>query len=151
MVCKYFLSLCRLPFHFVHCFFGCAKAFWFPRFSWFISISVMLLLMLSLLSHVSLFATLWTVAHQAPLSMGFYRQQHWSELPHPPLRIFLIWGSDLFLPHCRQILYCLEPPGRIVLNVNQSQNQCSFRYWILWRNPFTCALKIVCFNKWGCG
>ena len=25
-----------------------------------------------------------TVVHQAPLSMGFSRQQHWSELPHPP-------------------------------------------------------------------
>ena len=30
------------------------------------------------------FATLWTVAHQAPLSIGFFRQQHWSELPCPP-------------------------------------------------------------------
>ena len=29
------------------------------------------------LSHVQLFATLWTVAHQAPLSMGFSRQEYW--------------------------------------------------------------------------
>ena len=28
--------------------------------------------------------TLWTVAHQAPLSMGFPRQEHWSRLPFPP-------------------------------------------------------------------
>ena len=27
------------------------------------------------------FSTLWTVAHQAPLSMGFFRQEHWSGLP----------------------------------------------------------------------
>ena len=27
--------------------------------------------------------TLWTVAHQAPLSMGFPRQEHWSRLPFP--------------------------------------------------------------------
>ena len=27
--------------------------------------------------------TLWTVAHQAPLSMGFPRQEYWSELPFP--------------------------------------------------------------------
>ena len=40
--------------------------------------------MLSLFSHVSLFATLWTVALQAPLSMGFSRQEHWSRLPCPP-------------------------------------------------------------------
>ena len=35
-------------------------------------------------SHVQLFATLWTVARQAPLSMGFSRQEYWSRLPCPP-------------------------------------------------------------------
>ena len=35
-------------------------------------------------SHVQLFATLRTVAHQAPLSMGFSRQEYWSGLPCPP-------------------------------------------------------------------
>ena len=39
---------------------------------------------LSHLSCVHLFATLWTVAHQAPLSMGFSRQEYWSGLPCPP-------------------------------------------------------------------
>ena len=39
--------------------------------------------MLSLFSHVRLFATLWTVAHQAPLTMGFSRQEYWSGLPFP--------------------------------------------------------------------
>ena len=37
-----------------------------------------------LLSHVRLFATLWTVAHQAPLSIGFSSQEYWSGLPFPP-------------------------------------------------------------------
>ena len=41
--------------------------------------------MLSCFSHVQLFATLWTVAHQAPLSMGFSMQECWSGLPFPPL------------------------------------------------------------------
>ena len=36
------------------------------------------------LSHVQLFVTLWTVAHQAPLSIGFFRQEYWSGLPWPP-------------------------------------------------------------------
>ena len=36
-----------------------------------------------LLSCVRLFATRWTVAHQAPLSMGFSGQEHWSGLPFP--------------------------------------------------------------------
>jgi len=35
--------------------------------------------------HVQLLATLWIVAHQAPLSMGFTRQEYWSGLPCPPL------------------------------------------------------------------
>ena len=35
------------------------------------------------LSHVQLFATLWTVAYQASLSMGFSRQEYWSGLPFP--------------------------------------------------------------------
>ena len=37
-----------------------------------------------LLSRVRLFATLWTVAYQAPLSMSFYRQEYWQ-----PTSIFL--------------------------------------------------------------
>ena len=56
-----------------------------------------------LFSHVWLFATPGTVAHQPPLSMGFSRQEYWSGLPlpsprgsHPPkLPLDLI-----FLPHC---------------------------------------------------
>ena len=35
-------------------------------------------------SHVQLFATLWTVVHEAPLSKGFSRQEYWSGLPCPP-------------------------------------------------------------------
>ena len=37
----------------------------------------------SLLSHVRLFVTPWTVACQAPLSMGFPRQEYWNGLPFP--------------------------------------------------------------------
>ena len=39
---------------------------------------------LSHFSHVWLSVTLWTVACQAPLSMGFSRQEYWSGLPCPP-------------------------------------------------------------------
>uniref|UniRef100_A0AC11DBT5 Target of myb1 like 1 membrane trafficking protein n=1 Tax=Ovis aries TaxID=9940 RepID=A0AC11DBT5_SHEEP len=38
-----------------------------------------------LLSRVQLFAAPWTVAHQAPLSMEFSRQEYWTGLPFPPL------------------------------------------------------------------
>ena len=39
---------------------------------------------LSCFSRVQLLVTLWTVARQAPLSMGFSRQEYWSGLPCPP-------------------------------------------------------------------
>ena len=50
-----------------------------------------------LLSHVQLFVTPWTVAHQAPLSKGFPRQECWSGLPLP---------SPGDLPNAR-----IEPPS----------------------------------------
>ena len=40
---------------------------------------------LSHFCHVHLFVLPWTVAHQAPLCMGFSRQEYWSGLPRPPL------------------------------------------------------------------
>ena len=40
--------------------------------------------MLSRFSLVRLSATLWTIDRQAPLSVGFSKQEYWSGLPHPP-------------------------------------------------------------------
>ena len=51
------------------------------------------------LSCAQLFATPWTVAPQAPLSMGFSRQEYWSGLPFPSPRIFLNQGSNPCLLH----------------------------------------------------
>ena len=53
------------------------------------------------LSPVRLFATPWTVAYQAPPSMGFSRQEYWSGLPfHFLLQgIFLTQGSNLHILH----------------------------------------------------
>ena len=44
------------------------------------------LLQLSCFSGVRLYATLWTAAHQAPLSTGFSRQEYWNGLPFPSPR-----------------------------------------------------------------
>ena len=44
--------------------------------------------MVSHFSHVQFFATLWTIAHQSPLSMEFSRQEYYSGLPCPPPRDF---------------------------------------------------------------
>ena len=52
-----------------------------------------------MLSHVPLFVTPWTVAHQVPLSMGFLWQKYWSGLPFPEL------GIEPGLLHYKQMLY----------------------------------------------
>ena len=65
---------------------------------------------LSPFSPVQLFETLRTVAHQAPLSMGFSRQEHFGVDCDALLHgVFLTQGSNLhllWLLPCRQILYC---------------------------------------------
>ena len=45
--------------------------------------SLLLLLLLSNFSRVQLFETQWSVAYQAPQSMGFSRQEYWSGVPLP--------------------------------------------------------------------
>jgi len=63
------------------------------------------------LNHVWLFVTPWTVAHQAPLSTGFPRQDYWSGLPFPPPGDLPDPGIEPSLLHCRQILYPLSHLG----------------------------------------
>ena len=61
-----------------------------------------------------LFVTPWTVAHQAPLSMGFSRQESWSGLTFPSPGDVPDQGLNpclLWLLHCRQILYPLRHLG----------------------------------------
>ena len=55
--------------------------------------------------------TKWTVAHQAPLSMGFSRQEYWSGLPFASPGDLPTQGWNLGLPHCRQMLYPLSHQG----------------------------------------
>ena len=61
---------------------------------------------LGMLCCVQLFATPWTVAHWAPLSMGFPSQEYWSGLPFPPSGYLPNPGLNSCLLHNRQILYC---------------------------------------------
>ena len=51
------------------------------RQGWYVCMHVCVL---SRFSHVQLFETLWTIAYQAPLSVGFSRQESWSGVPCPP-------------------------------------------------------------------
>ena len=63
------------------------------------------------LSHVCLFATLWSVALQALPAMGFSRQKYWSGLPFPSPGDLLTQGLNLGHLHCRQTIYCLSVNG----------------------------------------
>ena len=64
------------------------------------------------LSHVCLFATLWTPAHQVPLFMGFPRQEYWSSFPLPSLEDFLDPGIKSLFPKLAGRFITTETPGK---------------------------------------
>ena len=125
-----------------------------------------------MLSCVWLFATPWTVAHQAPLSMGFPRQGYWSGLPFPspgnipdpgiePISLASPrWQTDsLPLCHWEAVFYCitsgishlftsLSGPSRWLSFYTPSQMQRNF-CWLsnflltnVWRGLFYFFKKI---------
>ena len=71
------------------------------------------------LSHVWLFAIPWTVAHQAPPSMGFSKQEYWSGLPYPSPGDLPDPGTEPGSPTLRTDALPSEPPGKPSL----------IRYW----------------------
>ena len=79
-----------------------------------------------MVSRVQIFATPWTVAHQAPLFMGFSGQEYrWCGLPFPSPEdlLFLTQGSNPCLLHCRQILYHLSHQGSPLWASRPKSNQ----------------------------
>ena len=60
------------------------------------------------------FVTPWTVVHQAPLSMEFFRQEYGVSTCFLLQEIFPTQGSHLGLLHCRWILYQLNHQGSLV-------------------------------------
>ena len=93
-----------------------------PHVFLFPSLLSILLLLLSHFSRVRLCVTPQTAAHQAPPSLGFSRQEHWSGLPFPsPMRESEMWTqsrsvmSDSSRPHGPQPTRLLHPwdsPGK---------------------------------------
>ena len=76
-------------------------------------------------SVMSDFGTPWTVAHQAPLSMGFPRQEYWSELPF--LLLGSSWLRDRTWVSCiGRLILLSEPPGKphLTLRIYQN-NECA--------------------------
>ena len=92
--------------------------------------------MLSLSNCVRLCVTPWTVASQAPLSMGFPRQEFWGGLPCLPLGIFLTQGLKshlLYLLHWQASSLPLVPLGKhshysLTSNRSWKSNTFSLRF-----------------------
>ena len=80
------------------------------------------------LSHVWLFATPWTIAHQVPLTMGFFRQEYWSALPFPTPGDLLDPGFNAVSPSspaltCR--FFTTAPPGKPLYRHYKAKAGCA--------------------------
>ena len=104
---------------------------------------------MKLLSHVRLLATPWTVAHQAPPSMGFPRQEYWSGVPLPSPVEGL--GNHNLRTTCqafKTILFCLPltPTG----NMSKSKG-FSALCWVLLNCKYNCSkLQTILIQKVEC-
>ena len=67
------------------------------------------------LSHVWLLSTPWTAAHQAPLSMGFSRQEYWSGVPLPSPWIKCLVTSKLVNPENTYLLKSFNSDDQLVV------------------------------------
>ena len=103
--------------------------------------------MLSHFIRVQLFATLWTVAHQDPLPMGFSRQEYWNGSPCPPPR-------NLPDPGIKPV--SLTSPalaGRFLYHFSLTDYLgfkswfCHILSWWPWTNQFPSA-SLYTFLKW---
>ena len=82
---------------------------------------------LSFFCHVRLFETLWTMAHQAPLSRGISRQEYWSGLPCPPPRDLPDPGMGpnlLYLLNWQASCLSIVPPGKPHIYITKLLQSC---------------------------
>ena len=88
--------------------------------------------MLSGFSCVQLFVTPWTITHQAPLSMGFSRQEYWSGLPCPPLGDLSDPGIEL-----RALMSPSLAGGSFTISATWEAHRCIIIWKINWKmKPF---------------
>ena len=106
---------------------------------------------MKLLSCVRLFATPWTVAHQALPSMGFSRQEYWSGLPFPSPSSYRRWRRWLWAgPQnqkvrlvVRRFEHALELPGGLIRILNAGPQPQNFWFWGLgWSHRICMSNKL---------
>ena len=84
------------------------------------------------LSHVQFFVTSLTVAHQAPLSMGFSKQEHCSGLPFPPPGDLPDPGNEPTSPESPALageFFTTELPWKSVLSRNGAKSITFFNFF----------------------
>ena len=79
------------------------------------------------LSRVRLFVTLWTVARQVPLSMGFSRQEYWSGLPFLSPGDLPNPGIEPGSPALQVDALSSVPPGNPLINIGPEESR-QFHY-----------------------
>ena len=77
-----------------------------------LAVFIMVKVKVKSLSGVRLFATLWTIVHQAPQSMEFSRQEYWSGLPFPSPGDLPDPGIKPTSPALQADALTSEPPGK---------------------------------------
>ena len=102
---------------------------------------------LCMLSHVWLFVTPWIVAHQAPLSMEFFKQEYWSRLP------FTTLGDLPWLRHQTWIFASPALAGRFFTTVASSYWEGGPKCWLSVRSisvhfPYVHLLPWFYFLSW---
>ena len=107
------------------------------------------------LSRVQLFAILWTVAHQAPLSMGFSRQEYWSGLPFPSPGDLPDPGIEPMSPALQADAKTSEPPGEpaiaiAILKTASRKKQLAIRQNHSDRIVESCLLNLSCIDPLLC-
>ena len=102
------------------------------------------------LSHVQLFATPWTVAHQAPLSMGFPRQEYWNALPWDlpePRTEHMSTLSPALQTGSLPLSHLAIPLWNMYHMLNQKRNMDATLLAVQWlRFHFWC--RVCRFNPW---
>ena len=96
-------------------------------------------------SHVRLFATLWTVALQAPLSTRFSRQEYWVGCHFLFQRIFLTQGSNPHLLHWQA--YSLPLSNQVSPSVQLGayiRGKIEEQAWSVWKHKMNLEYKTSC-------
>ena len=118
-------------------------------------------------SHVWLFVTPWTIAHQALLSVGSSRQDYWSGLPCPPPGALPDPGIEPTSPALAGRFFTTVPPGKprswVVFSVcaQKAEPRYSVQYWLLtallswvglicWQNHTVRGCLYQCFSNCTC-